>query len=190
MAVFFYMSNLFNVATLMLHLCTRMQHQCCNIEQVWHVEKQGLYAFTFLAFCIICYINKCLCNAAKNMQNYAKNSHVFLSFLHNWRASIKSRVNWGPCTVWIYFPGLDHFDKYVYPRCHFVQRGLLCCCCCSCYFCSCWGEFAQNTAFLTNFTRLSAYCITLAWQPCLAALPGSLFRCNQYTKELEIFSLV
>jgi hypothetical protein len=23
-----------NVATLMLHLCTRMQHQCCDIEQV------------------------------------------------------------------------------------------------------------------------------------------------------------
>jgi hypothetical protein len=28
-----------NVATLMLYLCTRMQHQCCDIE---HVEKLGL----------------------------------------------------------------------------------------------------------------------------------------------------
>jgi hypothetical protein len=25
----------------MLHLCTRMQHQCCDIEQVYHVEKLG-----------------------------------------------------------------------------------------------------------------------------------------------------
>jgi hypothetical protein len=30
-----------NVATLMLQLCTRMQHQCCDIEQV---EKLGLSA--------------------------------------------------------------------------------------------------------------------------------------------------
>jgi hypothetical protein len=28
----------------MLHLCTRMQHQCCDIEQVKHVEKLGLSA--------------------------------------------------------------------------------------------------------------------------------------------------
>jgi hypothetical protein len=36
---------------------------------------------------------------------------------------------------------------------------------------------AQNTALLSNFTMLSAYCTiacTLAMQPCPAALPGSL----------------
>jgi hypothetical protein len=65
--------------------------------------------------------------------------------------------------------------KPFYPRYYFV----LLCCCCS------WGEFAQNTAFLTNFTMLSSFsildhCITLALpgslarQPCPATLQGSL----------------
>jgi hypothetical protein len=47
--------------------------------------------------------------------------------------------------------------------------------CCSC----CCGDIRQNTAFLTNFTMLSADCtiaIILAQQPCPAALPGSLAR--------------
>jgi hypothetical protein len=47
---------------------------------------------------------------------------------------------------------------------------LCCCCCCSC---SC-GHITQNTALLSNFTMLSAYCTvacTLARQPCMAALP-------------------
>jgi hypothetical protein len=38
---------------------------------------------------------------------------------------------------------------------------------------------AQNTAFLSNFTMLLAYCTiacTLAMQPCPATLPGSLAR--------------
>jgi hypothetical protein len=53
---------------------------------------------------------------------------------------------------------------------------LLCCSCCSC---SC--DITQNTASLSNFTMLSAYCTlalpsSLARQPCPAALPGSLAR--------------
>jgi hypothetical protein len=59
-------------------------------------------------------------------------------------------------------------------------------------FCSSWGDISQNTALLSNFTMLSAYCTIacslarppcpaalpdcLARQPCLAALPGSLAR--------------
>jgi hypothetical protein len=38
---------------------------------------------------------------------------------------------------------------------------------------------AQNTALLSNFTMLLAYCTiacSLAMQPCPAALPGSLAR--------------
>jgi hypothetical protein len=52
-------------------------------------------------------------------------------------------------------------------------------CCCS----SCCGEFAQNSAFSTNFTMLSAaqhivalHACKLARKPCPAALPGSLAR--------------
>jgi hypothetical protein len=30
-----------NVVTLMLHLCTKIQHQCYNIEHLEHVEKHG-----------------------------------------------------------------------------------------------------------------------------------------------------
>jgi hypothetical protein len=40
-------------------------------------------------------------------------------------------------------------------------------------------DIAQNTALLSNFTMLSAYCTiacTLAMHPCPAALPGSLAR--------------
>jgi hypothetical protein len=40
-------------------------------------------------------------------------------------------------------------------------------------------DIAQNTALLSNFTMLSAYCTiacTFARQPCPAALPGSLAR--------------
>jgi hypothetical protein len=40
-------------------------------------------------------------------------------------------------------------------------------------------DIAQNTALLSNFTMLSAYCTiacTFARQPCSAALPGSLAR--------------
>jgi hypothetical protein len=57
-----------------------------------------------------------------------------------------------------------------YPPCHFLLRGrvylLLCCSSCS------WGEFAQNTAFLTNFIMLSA--IAPLHDPCPAALSGRI----------------
>jgi hypothetical protein len=73
---------------------------------------------------------------------------------------------------------IDFFTR-VYVRTTRVYY-LLCCCCSSC---SC-GHINQNTALLSNFTMLSAFCTTACSlarqpfprQPCPAALPGSLAR--------------
>jgi hypothetical protein len=66
-----------------------------------------------------------------------------------------------------------------------IQRGpdlsftfcVCCCCCSSSSSSSSWGgHINQNTALLSNFTMLSAYCTiacSSARQPCPAALPGS-----------------
>jgi hypothetical protein len=60
-----------------------------------------------------------------------------------------------------------------YPRWYVCTTRVYVLLCCSCCSCSC-GHITQNTALLSNFTMLSAYCTiacTLAMQPCLAALP-------------------
>jgi hypothetical protein len=72
---------------------------------------------------------------------------------------------------------------------------LLCCCCSCCSSSSSSWNITQNTALLSNFTMLSAYCTmactlallyrpqagdilpnSLTRKPCPAALPGSLSR--------------
>jgi hypothetical protein len=65
-----------------------------------------------------------------------------------------------------------------YPRWYVCTTRVYVLLCCSCCSCSC-GHITQNTAFLSNFTMLSAYytiACTLAMQPCPAALPVSLAR--------------
>jgi hypothetical protein len=82
------------------------------------------------------------------------------------------------------FAGIHVFTR-VYVRTTRVYHLLCCCCSSSCSSCCSCGHINQNTAFLSNFTMLSAYyCIqpcpaalrALARQPCPAALPGSLAR--------------